>query len=48
MVRWSKNIAGVMINEIALNAIYREFAPRSEQTKDYEISIYCFSTKHAA
>jgi hypothetical protein len=25
----------------------RGFEPRSDQTKDYKISIYCFSAKHA-
>jgi hypothetical protein len=24
------------------------FEPQSDQSKDYEISIYCFSAKHAA
>ena len=30
------------------NAVGRAFDPRSGQTKDYEICICCFSTKHVA
>ena len=29
------------------SAVDRGFEPHSGQTKDYEIGIYCFSTKHA-
>jgi hypothetical protein len=37
-----------MVNVLASSAIYREFEPRSDQTKDYEIDICCFSAMHAA
>ena len=30
------------------SVVDRGFEPRSGQTKDYKIGIYCFSTKHAA
>ena len=33
---------------LASSAVDRGFEPRSGQTKDYEIGICCFSTKHAA
>jgi hypothetical protein len=33
---------------LASNAVDRGFEPRSGQTKDYKIGIYCFSAKHAA
>ena len=33
---------------LAMNAVDREFVPRSSQTKDYAIGIYCFSAKQAA
>ena len=37
-----------MISVLALSAVDRGFEPRSGQTKDYKISICCFSAKHAA
>ena len=41
-------IGGVMVSVLASSAIDRGFEPLSGQTKNYEIGIYCFSTKHAA
>jgi len=37
-----------MVSMIASSVVYREFEPRSGQTKDYEIDICCFSTKNVA
>ena len=37
-----------MVSMLASSAVDRGFEPRSGQTKDYEIGICCFSTKHAA
>ena len=37
-----------MVSMLASSAIDRGFEPRSGQTKDYNIVICCFSTKHAA
>ena len=42
------DLDGVMVNVLTLSAVDRGFEPRSGQTKDYEIGIGCFSTKHAA
>ena len=41
-------IDGVMVSVLALSAVDCGFKPRSAQTNDYEISIFGFSTKHAA
>ena len=41
-------IGGVMVSMLASNSVYSGFEPRSHQTKDNEIDIYCFSAKHAA
>ena len=41
-------IRAVIVNVLALSAVDRGFEPQSGQTKDYEIGICCFSTKHAA
>ena len=41
-------IDGVMVSILALSAIVYGFEPRSGQTKDYKIGIYCFSAKHTA
>ena len=41
-------IGGVMVSTLASRAVYREFDPRSDQTKDYNIGIGCLSAKHAA
>ena len=37
-----------MVSVLASSAVDRGFEPRSGQTKDYKISICCFSAKHAA
>ena len=41
-------ICGVMVSVPASSTVDRVFESRLRQTKDYEISIYCFSAKHAA
>ncbi len=41
-------IDGVMVSVLASSAVDRGFEPRSGQTKDYKISICCFSVKHSA
>ena len=41
-------ISGVMVSVLAPSAVDRRFEPRSDQTKDYEIVICCFSAKYAA
>ena len=42
------HIDGVMVSVLASSAVDRGFEPRSGQTKDYKIGIYCFSAKHPA
>jgi hypothetical protein len=37
-----------MVSVLTSSAVDRGFEPRSGQTKDYNIGIYCFSAKHAA
>jgi len=37
-----------MISVLASSVVDRGFEPRSDQTKDYKISICCFPAKHAA
>ena len=37
-----------MVNILASSVVDRGFEPRSGQTKDYKIDIFCFSDKHAA
>ena len=39
-------IGRVMVSMLSASAVDRGFKPRSGQTKDYKISIYCFSAKH--
>ena len=41
-------ISGVMVSVLTSSGVDREFETRSGQTKDYEIGICFFSTKHAA
>ena len=36
-----------MVSILASSAVDREFEPRSDQAKDYQIGICCFSPKHA-
>ena len=37
-----------MVSVLTLSVVDRGFEPRSGQTKDSKVGIYCFSTKHAA
>ena len=37
-----------MVSVLASSVVDHGFENRSDQTKDYEIGIYCFSAKHAA
>ena len=37
-----------MVSVLAWSAVDHGFDPRSCQTKDYDIGMCCFSTKHAA
>jgi hypothetical protein len=37
-----------MVSVLALNVVDRVFDPRSSKTKDYLISMCCFSAKHTA
>ena len=37
-----------MVSVLASSAVDRGFKPRSDQTKDYNIGICFFCTKHAA
>ena len=37
-----------MVSVLTSSEVDREFEPRLGQTKDYEIGICCFSSKHAA
>ena len=41
-------IGGVMVSMLASGAVDRVFNPQLGQTKDYKISICCFSAKHTA
>ena len=41
-------INGIVVSMLASSAVDSGFDPRSCQTKDYEIGICCFSTKHTA
>ena len=43
-----KTINGVMVSVLASSAVDHGFEARSNHTKDYNIGICCFSTKHAA
>ena len=37
-----------MVSVLASSEVDRVFEPRSGQTKDYKIGIWCFPAKHAA
>jgi hypothetical protein len=39
---------GVMVCVLSSSVVDREFEPRSGQTKNYKIGMFCFSAKHAA
>ena len=40
-------IGVVMVSMLASSVVDRRFEPRSSQTKDYKIGIYCFSNNYA-
>jgi len=42
------HIGDVMVSVLASSAVDRMFESRSDQTKDYDISICCFSAKQTA
>ena len=42
------HIGGVIASVFASNVVDSGFEPRSGQTKDFKINIYCYSAKHAA
>ena len=44
----SPRIGRVMVSVLVSIVVDRGFEPRSGQTKDYQIGICCFSTRHAA
>jgi hypothetical protein len=46
--RQMNRIGGEMVSVLASSAVDCGLEPRSGQTKDYKIGIWCFSTKHAA
>jgi hypothetical protein len=41
-------MGGVMISMLVSSVVDRGFEPRSGQTKDYKICIWCFSAKYTA
>jgi hypothetical protein len=41
-------IGGVMVSVLASSVVDQGFEPRAGQTKDYKISMCCFSAKHVA
>jgi hypothetical protein len=41
-------IDSVMVGMLATSAVGRGFDPQSDQTKNYEIGICCFSAKYTA
>ena len=47
-IHYLNRIDGVMVSMLASIVVDRGFEPRSCQTKDYKIGIYCFSAKHVA
>jgi hypothetical protein len=42
------HVGAVMVSLLPSSAVDRGFEPRSGQTKDYTIGMFCFSAKHAA
>jgi hypothetical protein len=48
ILRRKNRISGVMVSVLTSSAVDHRFWPRAGQTKDYEIGICFFSTKHAA
>jgi hypothetical protein len=45
---FKNRIGGLMVSVLALSVVDRVFESLSDQTKDYEIGICCFSAKNAA
>ena len=41
-------IDGVMVSVLGSSVVDRWFEPRSGQTNDYKIGMFCFSAKHEA
>jgi hypothetical protein len=41
------HIGGVMVSVLASSLSGHVLEPRSDETKDYAIGIYCFAAKHA-
>ena len=41
-------MGGVMVSVLVSSAVDRGFEPRSGQTNNYKIVIFCFSAKQAA
>jgi hypothetical protein len=48
VLHMSYHIGGVMFSVLPSSVVDRGFEPQSGQTKDYQISICCFSAKRAA
>ena len=48
LLKLALNTNQSVINILASCGVDHRFIPRSDQTKDYEIGICCFSTKHTA
>ena len=48
LTRHENCIGGVMVSVLASSTVDHVFEPESDQTKDYEIGICCFSAKHTA
>jgi hypothetical protein len=46
--RYNNRIGSVMVSVLASSAVDRGFEPESSHTKNYKITICCFSAKHAA
>jgi hypothetical protein len=44
----ANRIDAVMVSVLASSAVDRGFEPRSGQTKDYKIVIYCLSAEHSS
>ena len=42
----SNYIGGVLVSVVASSVVDLGFEPRSGQTKDHEIGLWCFSAKH--
>ena len=40
------HIVGIMVSVLTSSEVDCGFKPQSSQTKDYEICIYCFSTRN--